>query len=262
MKESTILYCQGFSFDPKLSANRIEKAETVFGKKVLVNLLCLCLYLLGVKRVSIAEAFDLSANTLRAKIRTFLKDGFYSLGDRRRKRLDLCREKERKQNGGADRAAIRQTKEEIVVAIGEASIVLPKKNNLQARTVLLTLVDNNLVTKAEASDVLKLSTAHVGYLREELKDKDIHCFIDKRKGSLEDYKFTPDVKAELIKEFAVNCLTGGNASGKAIGEKLDATFESSYSERSVRHHMRKLGLNGIKKTLPEEYATVKKNLEQ
>ena len=87
MSESINLDCQGFSFDPKLSTNRMKKAEVVFGKKVLINILCLCLYLLGVKRVGIVAALDLSANTVRAKIRTFLKDGFYSLGDRRQKSM-------------------------------------------------------------------------------------------------------------------------------------------------------------------------------
>ncbi len=253
------MHCQDFSFDSKLSANRIEKAEAIFGKKVIVNILCLCLYLLGVKRVMIAAALDLSANTLRAKIRTFLKDGLYSLGDRRQKSLVQPILKEQKRDSTVSKATIKQTQEEIVIEIGQMSIVLRKKNNLQVRAMLLTLVNSNYVTKAEVSDILKLSTAHIGFLSKELKDKDIHCLIDKRKGSQEDYKFTPDVKAELIKEFAVSCLTGTSASGKAIGKKMDTTFSTSFSERSVRFHMQKLGLNGIKKTLPEKYELEKKS---
>lgn len=259
MMDSINMHCQGLSFDPKLSASRIEKAEVVFGKKVLINILCFCLYLLGVKRVMIATALGLPENTMRAKIRTFLKDGFHSLGDRRQKNLVQHSEKEQKRDSTVSEVEIKQTTEEIVIAIGQTSVVLPRKNNLQARVVLLTLVDSNLVTKAEASDILKLSTAHIGFLCKELKDKDIHCLIDKRKGLQEDYKFTPDVKAELIKEFAVSCLTGASASGKAIGEKMDTTFKASFSERSVRFHMRKLGLSGIKKTLPEKYEMEKKS---
>ena len=108
MKNSINLYCQDFTFDPKLSANRMEKAEVVFGKKVLINILCLCLYLLGVKRVTIAAALDLSANTMRAKIRTFLKDGFYSLGDRRQKSLVQPSKVEQKKDVTVSRAAIKQ----------------------------------------------------------------------------------------------------------------------------------------------------------
>ena len=58
MEDLINLYCQDFTFDPKLSVNRTEKAEVVFGKKVLINVLCPCLYLLGVKRVMIATAQD------------------------------------------------------------------------------------------------------------------------------------------------------------------------------------------------------------
>ncbi len=259
MKGSINLHCQDFSFDPKLSANRMEKAEVVFGKKVLINMLCLCLYLLGVKRTMIATVLGLSANTVRAKIRTFIKDGFYSLGDRRQKSLVQHFEKEPQRDSAVSQVAIKQTQEEIVIAIGQTSVVLPRKNNLQARTILLTLVNNKLISKAEASDILNLSTAHIGVLCKELQDKDIYCLIDKRKGSQEDYKFTPDVKAELIKEFAVSCLTGTSASGKAIGEKMDTTLKTSFSERSIRFHMQKLGLNRIKKTLPEKYEMEKKS---
>lgn len=259
MKNSIKLHCQNFAFDPKLSANRIEKAEVVFGKKVLANLLCLCLYLLGVKRVMIASTLDLSANTVRAKIRTFLKDGFYSLGDRRQKSQIQHIEKKPKRDSTDNKVVVKQTQEEIVIAIGKMSVVLPRKNNLQVKTVLLSLVDSNLVTKAEVSNFLNLSVAHIGFLCKELKDKDIYCLIDKRKGSQEDYKFTPDVKAELIKEFAVSCLIGTSASGKTIGEKMDATFKTSFSERSVRLHMHKLGLNRIKKSLPEKYEMEKKS---
>lgn len=259
MENSLNLHCQDIAFNPNLSTNRMEKAETAFGRKVLINILCLCLYLLGVKRVKIGSTLEISENTVRAKLRTFLKGGFYSLGDRRQKSLVQHTEEDRKKGSVMSKAAINRTQDEIVIAIENSSIVLSRKNNLLTRAVLLTLADGNLLTKAEVADILELSKAHVSYLCKELKDKDIHCLIDKRKGSQEDYKFTPDVKAELIKEFTVSCLTGESASGKAIGKKMDQTFKTSFSERSVRFHMHKLGLSSIKKTLPEKYESEKKS---
>ncbi len=260
MKSLINLNYQNFSFNPILSKNRLEKAESVFGKKILINILCLCLYLLGLKRVAIATTLGLPENTVRAKLRTFVKDGFYSLGDRRQKNLDQSTIKKQKEDRLGSLSGIKQSDEEIVIAVGETTIVLSRQNPLQTKAVLLALVDNHLIKKAEAAQLLDISPSHIGYLCNELKDKDIYCLIDGRKGSQKDYKFSPDVKAELIQEFAVSCLIGRKTSGKAIGEKLDARFNTSFSERGVRFHMQRLGLNRIKKTLPEKYNAEKKTV--
>lgn len=257
MTELINLHCQGLSFDPKLSARRLKKAQSIFSIKILLNIMCLSLYLLGMKRSTIASTFGLSPNTVRTKIRIFLSGGTSALFDRRKKNL-VPQVKDESETSPKREAVIEQTTEENVLRVGDICIAIPKNNHLQARAVLLTFVQNEIITKAEAAENLNLSSVHIGYLCNGLKDKDIHSLLDHRQGQKQDYKFTPEVKAQLIQTFTINSLTGKSTSGKTIGEELEAMFETSFSERSVRFHMRKLGLSQIKSTLPAQYELEKK----
>ncbi len=252
------LHCQNLIFDPKLSEERLKKAAFIFGEKVLINLFCLCLYLLGVKRSSIGECLSLSVNTVRAKMRTFLTDGITSLSDRRKGKNKHHSELEYKAKNDRKKIILKQKQETITIKIGEMAISIPARNKLQVRTIIITLVENKIITKTKAAEILNFSSAHVGYLCKVLKDKDVHCFVDQRKGTQQDRKFTPTVKSELIKIFAVNNLIGKKTSGKEIGEELETIFKSTFSERSVRYHMQKLGLNNIKSSLQEKYEAKKK----
>lgn len=259
MTELINLHCQSLSFDPKLSARRLKKVQSIFPIKILLNIICLSLYLLGMKRSMIASTFGLSPNTVRTKIRIFFRDGVSALFDRRTENL-VPQVKEKPEASPKRETVIEQTTEEIILRVGDICIAIPKNNHLQARAILLTFVQNKIITKAEAAENLNLSSVHIGYLCNELKDKDIHSLLDERKGQKQDYKFIPEVKAQLIQIFTINSLTGKSTSGKAIGEELEAMFETSFSERSVRFHMRKLGLGLIKKTLPAQYELEKKTV--
>ena len=260
MTELINLHCQSLSFDPKLSARRLMKAQSIFPIKILLNIIFLSLYLLGMKRSTIASTLDLSPNTVRTKIRIFLKEGASALFDRRKKIL-LPQVKDEPETSPKRETVIEQTTQDNVLRVGDVCIAIPKNNHLQARAVLLTFVQNGIITKAEAAENLNLSSGHIGYLCNELKDKDIQSLLDQRQGQKQDYKFPPEVKAQLIQIFTIKSLTGKNTSGKTIGEELEAMFETSFSERSVRFHMRKLGLSHIKRTLPVQYELEKKTIK-
>lgn len=257
MSELINLHCQNLSFDQILSARRLKKVQSIFPIKILLNIICLSLYLLGMKRSMIASTLGLSPNTVRTKIRLFLRDGIPAIFDRRKTNV-VSQVQEKPGASPKRKAVIEQTTEEIVFRIRDICIAIPKHNYLQARVVLMTFVQNKVITKAEAAKSLNLSSVHIGYLCNELKNKDIHSFLDKRKGQKQDYIFTPEVKAQLIQIFTINSLTGKKTSGKAIGEKLEAMYETKFSERSVRFHMSKLGLRQIKNTLPVQYELEKK----
>lgn len=257
MPELINLNCQSISFNPRLSARRLKKAQSIFPIKILLNIMCFSLYILGMKRSMIASTFGLSPNTVRTKIRAFLKEGASALFDRRKKNL-LPQIKDEPETTPKIETVIEQTTEDNVLRVGDICIAIPKNNHLQTRAVLLTFVQNEIITKAEAAKNLNLSSVHIGYLCNKLKNKDIHSLWDQRQGQKQDYKFTPEIKAQLIQFFTINSLTGKSTSGKAIGENLEAMFKTSFSERSVRFHMRKLGLSHIKRTLPVKYELEKK----
>ncbi len=82
--------------------------------------------------------------------------------------------------------------------------------------------------------------------------------IDQRKGQLSDYRFTAEVKAELIQQFVLDIVAEGRASGRSLSEHLLSRCELRLSERSIRDQLGKLGLSRIKESLPNLLSALKK----
>lgn len=84
-----------------------------------------------------------------------------------------------------------------------------------------------------------------------LNTEDVPALIDKREGQKQEYRFIPEVKAELIQQFVLGIVPDGRASGKLLAEHLRERCELVLCERSIRDQLVKLGLSRIKKSLPE-----------
>lgn len=82
--------------------------------------------------------------------------------------------------------------------------------------------------------------------------------IDKRKGQIQDYRFTPEIKAELIQQVTANAITGKRTSSRVISEQINERCGLNLPDRSIRLHMKKLGLLTIAKSLPALVDTLKK----
>ena len=109
---------------------------------------------------------------------------------------------------------------------------------------------------------LGLTQAHCRELSESLiADGVKNVLIDKRKGQMRDFRFGPSAKAELIQNFAARTVTGHRVSSQTLAEIINESLQATYtiSPRTVRWHINKLGLMGIKKTLPELVNSLKKN---
>ncbi|MHA1875717.1 MAG: hypothetical protein ACTSUC_04650 [Promethearchaeota archaeon] len=254
------LNIRDFIFNQKRSKLRLDKAKKFFGEKVLVNILCLCLYLFGMKRNIIALILGISENTVRAKIRIFFMDGADSLHDRRERGGVENIKQQAPASNLRGNITVEKNAAVTIINLGETPLTIPNTNHLQIKVVLLTLVENKLITKSEGSRILNISSNHISHLCNNLTEKDITCLIDHRKGLQKEYKFTPEVKSELIEEFVVSSLMGRSISGRSIAEHLSKKMQVFVSERSARLHMQKLGINRIKKSLPERYNLEKKTL--
>ena len=69
----------------------------------------------------------------------------------------------------------------------------------------------------------------------------------------------PEIKAEIIRQFAARVVTEQNITSDVISEVINRDRGMTLSPRTVRYHMEKLGLSSIKKALPELVRTLKKN---
>lgn len=235
--------CQSLSFSSNLSSNRLKKAQVIFGEKVLVRIIVFCLYILGVRRTEISSVVKLSENTIRTMLKAISNDGFVAFFDRRRKQGGMAfkpDDKPVKEKG----VTVKEQDDKYQISINQTNIYIPKKNKHQFKALLLTFAENGLISNTHAGKLLNFSSSHVGYLVNNMSENDLICLIDKRRGQQKDYVFTPEVKSELIVQFAVNAATGRSTSSPVLTNDLEQRTSYKLSERSIRYQINNLGLKG------------------
>lgn len=251
-----MINCQNLIFSQSLSDERIEKAYSSFGEKVVKRIIALSFYWCGVNRKEISEIVNLPLNTIKSCIKSLLSNGITAFEDRRKK-VSTFLPIEKK-----DDIAISffSDNDNFILKINSnIEIKIQQNNKLQRKTLILILLNNNLIKLKHAAEALNLSTVHVCNLAKAIESEDVHCLIDKRKGQTKDFKVNPEIKGELIQEFTLASLNKQKTSGKAISQHLKNRCQIEVSERTIRHHIAKLGLQKIKKSLPKMYHDLKKN---
>ena len=84
--------------------------------------------------------------------------------------------------------------------------------------------------------------------------------VDKRRGQTQDYRVGPAEKAELIQQFAVQAVLRLPISSETLVALVNQRAATSVSARTIRWHMKRLGLTTIRETLPELVEAKKKLL--
>ncbi len=244
-------------FSNRHSQKRMERAGSILGMRILKLIIGLTLYLLGAKRSAIAKSLEVPEDTLKSFFQQVFKIGVSAFEDRRRKSQTPSSPLKTVQP-----ASVKIDNSELVLDFGSGVQLLriPIQNKLQIKTVLLTCFDNNLLKITQVAEIIKYSARHTLRISGDLKKGDVYFLLDKRQGQKQDYLVTPEVKAELIQQFVVEILSKGLPAGKQISEALNDRCEINISDRTARHHISKLGLSRIKRTLPKLLADLKKTL--
>ena len=251
-----MLNYQAIKFFPELSETRIYIANKILGNKVVKRILAFALYLLGAHRSTTAELLNMPQDTLKSAINRVLQAGIGAFEDNRKKTSSFM-------PPGATlpkKPSVYMEGKEIIADFGLKDTILriPAKNTLQVKTILLTMLNNRLITTAEAANLLGYSAVHISRLSQALTEEDVQALVDKRQGQKKEYLFSSEIKAELVQQFAVNAVTGKSTSSHVISEQLNRRCNLNLPDRSVRLHMKKLGLPRIAKSLPDLVETLKK----
>jgi len=136
---------------------------------------------------------------------------------------------------------------------------IPQSHRVHLRSVLLSLLQANLLSVHTVSSALGITAAHCRELSAKLVNDGVtEVFIDKRKGQKQVFRVGLPVKAELIKHFAARAVTGHSTSSQTLTKLINDTKKTTISSRTIRWHMNKLGLTKIKKTLPNLVEALKK----
>lgn len=248
--------CRHITFSPQLAQNRVAKAQEVLGAKETERLLCFGAYLLGANRTEIAETLDLAPGSVRSIVRAVHQRGLPAFEDRRRTASSF------RPPPPPERPSVRVhlTDQEVLVDFGVPGppLRISRHNRLQLRAVLLSLLNSGLLPKKTVADLLDLTPRHTGDLAQRLEEEDLSALRDKRTGPQRDYRVTPEVKGQLIQEYVSKVAVQGRATSVQLSQALREHHQLVLPERTIRHHVQKLGLRSIQPHLHEFLAGLKK----
>lgn len=248
--------CQELKFNSTLSKERIDRAIKVFGKTVINRFLCFALYLLGITRSSIAKQLEMPTETVKTFIKNLHHTGIPAFEDRRRRTSTFLPQAQQ-----IPHMKIKTTLDEewLYIELGtELKLRIPQGNRLQTRTILLTLFNSGLISSRQVAEIIGLSSVQTRAIAINLEEKDIYSLLDKRQGQKKDYVINPEIKVELIQQFAANAATKRKNSSQTLADDLNERCNLNLSSRTIRFHIEKLGLSKIKHTLPELIGALKK----
>lgn len=256
-----MLDCRKLDFSPDLADSRTKDAEAVFGEALVLRLTIFMLFVLGLKRSHIAQVLGVAPGTIRTLVRRVMATGLQGFVDHR--------------GGGGGtvlappvpvpvRAAaapalvLHLAPNEDTLTVSGGDLHLPTGNEMQRKVVLLSLMGEGLLSAEDVARVLQMSVSHIHRLHRELFASDVEAVLDKRRGQLQDYRVTRELKGEMIAEFVLELATSGRASSIAVANRLRENGATTVSERTVRHHLERLGLNRVKASLATGLQTIKK----
>src|SRR5438046_7584110 len=164
---------QNLTFSRDLAEDRMQRAEQVLGVNVVQRLLCFALYLLGVNRSAIGQALRIPAETAKSIIKAMTKDGLRALEDPQRS-MSAFLPQSRPQPAPI---TLQQAGERVVVDFGVQGrqLVIPRRNVLQTRAVLFSMLNSGLLSNHQVADVIGLTPAHTATLARRLAHEDIRA---------------------------------------------------------------------------------------
>lgn len=237
------------------SNKRIEKAYESLGVKIVTRIIGFTLFLLGAKREDIAQYLQMPMGTFLSFLTRTDQYSLLAFEDRRKSPYVKVVKAE-----APIKVSLEVTERNVIIHLGGNSqvIIIPRNNQLQCKVILLTFVNSGLLTAKEVSEVLGFTVRHIRDLNTKMYEADVYSLIDKRKGQIQDYRFTPEIKAELIQQVAANAITGKPTSSRAVSQHIKERCNLVLPDRSVRLHMKKLGLPKISNSLPALVEDLKK----
>jgi hypothetical protein len=259
--EDWIMDCRDIEFSPEKSQKRIEKASTIFDPAVLNRIQALGLHLQGASRKEIALLVNRPEESVKTSIRVLLRDGLSALRDRRFSEVQPLSSLP----ASSLTVSTRREGEWQVVDFGVPGkeLRIPAEHKIQLRTVLLSFLNSGLLSAQDAATALGISKAHCQALGSNLASADVEeSLIDKRRGQTQDYRVGPGEKAELIQQFAARAVLRLSTSSETLVELVNERSAITVSARTIRWHMKNLGLTEIRKTLPELVDIQKKLLSK
>jgi len=260
--ELLMIDCRNLKFSNYYSKQRITLVSKIIGEKIVTKIIAFTLYLLGASRKTVSESLDISYDTIKSFTERMEQEGLSALLDRRAKCQTLPEIKARTDQG-IQKVLVNFQDNYLYINLESGSNLfrIPSNNSIQIKTILLTLLDNKLISRNTVSELLDFTPAHIQRLNQKLQNNDVGLFVDQRQGQQKNYIFNPEIQAEMFQQYIANLVTGRSVSSHALSENIKERCNIELSSRTIRYHLEKSGLSKIKKTLPGLLESLKKTPE-
>jgi hypothetical protein len=249
--------CRQVAFSAEKSQERIHTALQVFPRKLLMRILAFALHLLGARRKEVAALVEMPEESVKTLLRLVSRDGFPAVRDRRFSAVSPMATA----LPSPPQIVARRDPQGWIVEFGtqENTLSIPATHPVHARTVVLSLFNAGVLSAQQCASALGISAAHCRELARKLARDDVaQSLLDKREGQRSDYRVGPRQKAEIIQQLAARAVTGHSTCSDVLAEQVNERTQSGLSARTVRWHIRNLGLADIRNTLPELVEALKK----
>jgi transposase len=250
-----------FQFDPwdleysaKVSSKRLEKAALLIGDKMVKRIIAIALFFLGAKRKQISEMLNIPLGTFFTFLSRFHNCGTDAFS--MKAAVDKIEQPAHRAQVIYEHAGTRTC---LIFSEEPLKLSLKKNNPLQHKVLVLSFFNWGIISCTEAAKHLGFTESHIRDLSQTLEACDVDGLIDKRKGQQQDYSFTAEVKAELIQQFSFNVITGKTVSSQQLCQQVNEACSTHITDRSIRLHMKKLGLSTIRRSLFKMVDDFKKN---
>ncbi|MES9880087.1 MAG: hypothetical protein ABW185_04320 [Sedimenticola sp.] len=249
--------CRQTVFSAEKSQERIQKTLQVFPRKLLMRILAFALHLMGAKRKEVAALVEMPEESVKTLLQLVLRDGFPAIRDRRLSATSSMVS----QPPSPPQISVRHDLDGWIVEFGTSdnTLSIPTTHSVHARTMVLSLFNAGVLSAQQSASALGISAAHCRELARKLANHDVaESLFDKREGQRCDYRVGPQQKAEIIQQLVARTVTGHGTSSDVLAEHINERTQSGLSARTIRWHIRNLGLADIRSTLPELIETLKK----
>ena len=208
-------------FSDHYSNQRMNLLHKIIGEKTVKNIIALALYLLGASRKSVAEFLEIPYDTLTSFTKRIEQEGLSALFDRRAKRQAFPESKERtEQKIRKVLVNVQDNDVSINLESGSNLFKIAPDNFIQMQTILLSVLDNKLISKNIVSEVLDDTPAHIQRLKQKLLNNDVGLFIDQRQGQQKTSIFTARIHTEIFQQYRANLVTGRRVSRHIVSEHV------------------------------------------
>jgi len=233
-----------------LSQKRITRAINTLGEGVVIRILAFASYLMGWSYEDIARNYGYSIPGLKSLLQQVLLQGVERFVDQRRK--DAWQSPYVEPPAVKCQVDLEQRDDGMVVNIEKASLFIKEEDTLARKTLAILLVDSGVLTQKEAAELTGTKPLAVSKNYQAFKAEGAAGLVDKREGQKQEYRFTPQVKGELIRGYSLKALENISPSSSVLAQHLSEVFGQPFSRRSVSYHLDQTGLNLVGPRIVED----------